>query len=145
MFSGETFIYVGTSKDAVWGSAGVDAVKHLKEAIDQAGQPAPEKVDPVVISYQIQVAKLVTLMEIVEKEKPPKDDKRSKPSKEELQRRKDLEKFRKLAQAAMGNCNSMMHGELKRTGNKIEGFLELNECVLKYVGSIIADGVKQLQ
>jgi hypothetical protein len=38
-----------------------------------------------------------------------------------------------------------MTGELRRNGNKIEGFIELNQCTLKYVGSIIADTVKSLQ
>ncbi len=139
IFAGETALYVGTSKDAVWGAAGVDALKHLATAIYQVAQPAPEKVDPVVISYQVQVAKLVTLLEILQKEAPALNAPKTK---EQIKEQKDIEKYRKLAQDAMGDCNSLLRGELRRTDNKIEGFLELNECVLRYIGSMIADGVK---
>ena len=91
------------------------------------------------MSYQVQVAKLVKLAEVIQKEIPEGT------GKEAQQQRKDIEKYRKLAQDAMAGCDSLMRGELKRTDNKIEGFIELNECVLKYVGSLIADGAKQLQ
>lgn len=142
IFKGETVAYVGTSKDAVWGAAGTDAITHLKAAIDEAAKPAPEKADPVFITYQVQVAKLVTLMEIVEKEAPAGN---AQLNKEEKQRLKDLERYRKLAQEAMNGCNSLMTGEAKRNDKKIEGHMELNQCVLQFVGSVIADAVKQLQ
>ena len=141
VFPGENKVYVGTSSDAVWGAAGEDCLKHLKTAIDQTGQPAPEKVDPVVVSYQVQFSKLVKLLEVIQKELPSG----AGLTKEQQQQRKDLEKYRKLAQDAMTGCDSLVRGELRRTDNKIEGFVELNECVLKYVGSIIADGAKQLK
>ena len=141
VFPNENKVYVGTSSEAVWGAAGVDCLTHLKTAIDQAGQPAPEKIDPVVVSYQVQFSKLVKLLEVIQKELPSGDGL----TKEQQQQRKDLEKYRKLAQDAMTGCDSLVRGELRRTDNKIEGFVELNECVLKYVGSIIADGAKQLK
>ncbi|WP_010581755.1 hypothetical protein [Schlesneria paludicola] len=139
IFAGETALYVGTSKDAVWGAAGAEGLAQLKVAIDKTAAPASEKVDPIVISYLFNVSKLMTLMEIVEKETP-------KPvGKEQIQRQKDLEKYRNLADASMKDCTPLVTGELKRTDNKIEGFLELNECVLKYIGAMIADGTKALQ
>jgi len=141
VFPNETKVYVGTSTEAVWGAAGVDCLNHLKTAIDQAAQPAPEKVDPVVVSYQVQFSKLVKLLEVIQKELPSG----AGLTKDQQQQRKDLEKYRKLAQDAMAGCDSLVRGELRRTDNKIEGFVELNECVLKYVGSIIADGAKQLK
>jgi len=141
VFPGESLIYVGTSKEAVWVAAGTEAVKHLTEAIDQVAKPAPEKADPVVVSYQIQLAKLVTLMEIVEKENPIGN---VAPTKEQKQRQKEIERFRNLAQQAMGGCASLMHGELRRTDNKIEGFIEMNNCVLTFIGSVIADKVKEV-
>ena len=141
VFADETVLYVGTSQEAVWGAAGVDSLTHLKAAIDQAAQPAPEKADPVVVSYQVQVAKLVKLVEIIQKELPAV----AGLTKDQQQQRKDLDKYRKLAQDAMAGCESLMKGELRRTDNKIEGFVELNECVLKYIGSVIADGAKQIQ
>lgn len=141
IFANETVFYVGTSEQAVWGAAGVDCLNHLKTAIDQAAKPAPETVDPVVMSYQFQAAKLVKLAEIIQREFPDGPGL----SKEQIQQRKDIEKYRKLAQDAMAGCDSLMKGELKRTDKKIEGYIELSECVLRYVGSLIADGAKQLQ
>jgi hypothetical protein len=141
VFANETVIYVGTSQDAVWGATGVDCLEHLKAAIDQTAKPAPETVDPVVVSYQVQVSKLVRLMEVIQKELPDGPGQ----TKEQIQQRKDLDKYRNLAQTAMEGCDSVMRGEVRRTDQKITGFVEMNECVLKYIGSLIADGVKQLQ
>lgn len=134
LFKGETKLQVGTSKDAVWLACGVDSQKHLFEAIDQTAQPAPETVSPVVISYHVQVAKLITLLETIQKEMPALN-----PTSQ-----KDVEKFRKMAQETMGDCSSLMHGELKRTDNKVEGFIEFNECVLRFIGSSIADTIKSM-
>lgn len=139
IFAGETTLHVGLSKDALWIAAGTDAVKHLNAAIDQVAQPAPQKVDPVFLKYVLQMSQLVPLMEVVQKEAPAGNGAKTK---EQQQAEKDLEKFRKLAHEAMGNTKSIWHGELKRTDDKIEGFLELDQNVLKYIGSLIADGVK---
>ena len=141
VFADNSVIYVGTSQDAVWGAVGADGLAQLKTAIDQAALPAPEKVDPVVVSYQVQVAKLVKLVEVIQKELPAV----AGLTKDQQQQRKDLEKYRKLAQDAMAGCESLMKGELRRTDNKIEGFIDMNECVLKYIGSMVADGAKQIQ
>ena len=140
-FADNTVLYVGTSQDAVWGAVGADGLAQLKTAIDQTAQPAPEKADPVVVSYQVQLAKLVKLVDIIQKELPAV----AGLTKDQQQQRKDLDKYRKLAQDAMAGCESLLKGELRRTDNKIEGFVELNECALKYIGSVIADGAKQIQ
>ncbi len=140
-FADNTVLYVGTSQDAVWGAAGADGLAQLKTAIDQTAQPAPEKADAVVVSYQVQLAKLVKLVDIIQKELPAV----AGLTKDQQQQRKDLDKYRKLAQDAMAGCDSLLKGELRRTDNKIEGFVELNECALKYIGSVIADGAKQIQ
>ena len=149
-FAGESVLYVGTSKDVVWGAAGADAIKHLKEAIDQAAKPAPEKADPVFMNYQIHVEKISNLLDSIKvdapKDAPPpktKDEERIQKDKERVQ--KSIEKYRDLAKKAMAGCDSLMHGELKRDGNSISGFLEINDCVLKYVGAMMANGVKELK
>lgn len=139
IFPGEKKILIGTSKNAVWTAAGDDALNHLKSAIDQAAKPAPEKADPVVLNYQVQVAKLVTLLDIAQKEMPALNSPTAK-EKERLQ--KEVEKHRKLAKDSMGNCDSLLKGDLRRTGDKIEGYFEMNECVLKYIGATVADTVK---
>ncbi len=158
IFGAETVLYVGTHKDSVWCAAGINAMKYLTSAIDQAALPAPETTDPIVLNYQFQLDQLVNLTDLVQKKEDlaPKKDETSTGSapktkeqlqheKEQRQREKDVEKYRKLAQDSMGGCNALLHGELRRTGKKIEGFLEINDCVMKYIGSMIADGVKVLQ
>ena len=134
IFKGETKFLVGTTKDAIWVAAGIDALTHLKEAIDQSAKPAPEKASPVVISYHVQLAKLITLLEIIQKESPAMNP----------ANQKDVDKFRKMAQETMGDCPSLMHGELKRTDNQVDGFIEFNECVLRFIGSSIADTIKSM-
>lgn len=134
LFKGETKLLVGTSKDAVWLACGTDSQKHLTESIDLTAKPAPETVSPVVISYHVQVSKLITLLETVQKEMPALN-----PTKQ-----KDVEKFRKMAQETMGDCQSLINGELKKTDNKVEGYIEFNECVLRFIGSSIADTIKSM-
>jgi len=146
-FAGESVMYVGTSKDAVWGAAGLDAVKHLKDAIDQAAKPAPEKADPVVVNYQVHVAKVSKFLDAIKpepaKEEPPKTKDQERIQKDKERAQKAIEKYHDLAQKAMAGCDSLMHGELKRNGNTMDGFLEVNECVLKYIGTMMANGVKE--
>jgi hypothetical protein len=144
-FAGQSSIFVGTSKDAVWGAAGEDAVNHLKKAIDQAAKPAPETIDPVVVAYELQPDKLTNLLDAVKLNIPESSALSAEQIKERERAQKELEKYRKLANDAMNGCSALMKGELKRTGNKMEGYLEINECVLKYIGSMIADGVKVIQ
>ncbi|WP_375314924.1 hypothetical protein [Schlesneria sp. DSM 10557] len=141
VFPGENKVYVGTSGDAIWGAAGVECLTHLQAAIDEAAKPAPEKANPVFVNYQLQLGKIVKLAEVIQKDLP------SGPglTKDQQQQVKDLEKYRKLASDAMLNCESLIQGELRRNDNKIEGFVEVSECVLKFVGSIVADGAKQLK
>jgi hypothetical protein len=146
VFPGENLIYVATSKDAVWGAAGTNAVDKLKEAIKQAAEPAPEKVDPRVVYFTANAARLVDLFDIVRPEAQPIDTTLSKDEQARIkQQQKELETYRKLAAEATDKCDAMIGGEIKKNGNKVEGSFDVSECVLKFVGSAIGDFAKNMQ
>jgi hypothetical protein len=146
LFPGEDTIYVATSKDAVWGAIGVNAVAELKAAIQQAAAPAPNMVDPRVMYFTAHAARLVELLDIVRPEPQKIDEKLSKQEQERLKtREKDLEKIRKLAIEATANCDALFSGEVRKTGSRVEGSLDVSECVLKFVGAVTADFAKVFQ
>lgn len=146
LFPGEQTIYVATSKEAVWGAAGVDALKELEAAIKEAAQPAPESVDPRVVYFTANAARMIELMDIVRPEVQPVGEKLTKDEKARLkQRDKDLERVRKLAVEATAGCDALFSGEIKKNENKVEGWMDVSECVLKFIGSVTADFAKDMQ
>lgn len=146
LFPGETTLYVATSKDAVWGAAGVDALAELEAAVKSVGGAAPAAVDPRIVYFTASAAKLIDLMDIVRPEAQPIDEKLSKDEKDRIKTaKKDMERVRKLATEATAACDAIFSGEIKKNGDKVEGYTDVSECVLKVIGSIIADFGKDLQ
>ncbi|MEK6262489.1 MAG: hypothetical protein AABP62_28155, partial [Planctomycetota bacterium] len=135
-FPGETLIHVATSKDAVWIAIGTDVQADLMAAINAAAGPAPEMVDPIVGSFSANMTKVVALIEALEPE-PAETTGPKTPA------QKEREKIRKLAQQAVVDCEPRIAMELKRNGSVIEGTINVTECALKFVGTIIADFSKQ--
>jgi hypothetical protein len=146
LFPGEQTIYVATSKDTVWGAAGVDALKELEAAIKEAAGAAPAAVDPRVVYFTANAARLIEVMDILRPEEQPIDEKLTKDEKARIkQRDKDLERVRKLAVEATVGCDALFSGEIKKDGNKVDGWMDVSECVLKFIGSVTADFAKDLQ
>ncbi len=146
LFPGDTVIYVATSKDAVWGAAGVNAVEALEAAIKQAAEAAPEKADPRVVYFSAHGGRLVELLDIIKPEPQKIDEKLSKDEQSRLkQQQKETERVRKLATEATANCDAVFSGEVKKNGNKVEGSLDVSECVLRFIGSVIAEFSKDFQ
>lgn len=146
LFPGETQFYVATSKDAVWGAAGVDALAELEAAMKQVSQPAPETVDPRVLYFKAHAGRLVDLLDIAKPEPQKIDESLSKDEQKRLiQQRKDLEQVHKLALEATADCDAVFTGEMKKVGNKVEGSMDVSECVLKFIGAVTADFAKVFQ
>jgi len=146
LFPGESIIYVATSKDAVWGAAGVNAVEELTAAIKQAAEPAPEKVDPRVLYFSAHAARMVELLDIVRPEPQKIDETLPKDEQaRQRQRAKDLDQVRKLAVDATAKCDSIFSGEIKKDGKSIVGTIDVSECVLKFIGAVTADFAKVFQ
>lgn len=140
IFGGEPVIYVGVSKDAVWGAAGEGSLELLKGAIDAAAKPAPEKVDPKFVEAGGQfgpgarlIDKLVTKRHA---DNPTKD-------KKILAQRKEQERIIKLAVEAFKDGTDRSKLELSREGTTITGSADINPPVFKFLGSAIADFVKE--
>lgn len=141
VFPGEKVFYVATTKNAVWGAAGPNSITDLKSAIDQAAQPAPEKVDPAFFSFAARTDVLVDMLEILQPEKVAGAVK----TKEALQREKEMEKYRKLAADAVVGCTPLATGQTSRNGDKIEGTVQVNQCFLRFIGSIFGDVANQFK
>lgn len=141
-FPGETQILVATSKDAVWGAIGTDAQTSLTAAINMVAGAAPEQTDSTVLTFSANTAKLVEMWDALRPETSKSDAPKTK---EEQQRKKELDNLRKLATDATTGCEPIVSGLMKRNGDKIEGTLDVSECALKFVGSVIADFAKKLQ
>ena len=137
-FPGETVIHVATSKEAVWIAIGTTAQADLTAAINAAAGPAPEKVDPIVGSFSANMTKLVQLIEALEPDQPETTGPKTPAQKER-------EKIRSLAEQAVKDCEPRLSMELKQTGNVIEGTIDVTECALKFVGTLIADFAKDME
>lgn len=131
-FPEEKQILVATSKDAVWIAVGTNAQAELTTAITAVEQPAPEKADPVVATFSANMAKLVAMVEAIRPEQPESTGPKTAAQ-------KDAEKVRGLAEQAVKGCEPRLSMELKRNGNIIEATIDVTECALKVVGTLIAD------
>lgn len=131
---GEPTVYVGVSKDAVWGAAGEGALDELKEAITQAGQPAPAKADPVFASLQMRFGPWVQVLDILRSReaKPAAGDKTAQ---EEEKRRT---KLRKISQDAFAPGDDLLEVTLRREDDRVIGQLEGHPGIQRFIGSVIA-------
>ena len=137
-FPGESQVHVATSKEAVWFAIGTSAQADLTAAITAAAGPVPEKVDPVVAYLSANMAKLVGLFEALEPDHPETTGPKTPAQKQR-------EKIRNLAEQAVKDCEPWLTSEAKRNGNVIEGTLDVTECALKFVGTLIADFAKDME
>jgi hypothetical protein len=79
-------------------------------------------------------------MDVVRPEPQKIDEKLSKEEQSRLKARdKELEKVRKLAIEATSKCDAVFSAEVKKEGDKVEGSLDVSECVLTFIGSVIGD------
>ena len=137
-FPGETVIHVATSKEVVWFAIGHNAQADLTAAINAAAGPAPAMVDPIIAYFSGNMTKLVAMFEALAPDKIESTGPKTPAQKER-------EKIRSLAEQAVKDCEPWLTSELKRNGNVIEGTLDVTECALKFVGTIIADFSKQFE
>ena len=142
LFPGERDFYLGIGANTLWGAAGTDSLSHLKTALEQAAQAAPENVDPALLSYQVHMGKLTTLLDSVQKQLSSHSVVLTQ---EERQTRKEMETYLRLARETLTGCDSLTQGTLRRVDSKIEGNAEVNECVLTYIGSILATVMQELE
>ncbi len=140
MFGGEPVLHVGTSKDAVWGAAGEGSLEILKGAIDAAAKPAPEKVDPKFVEAGGQFgpgARLINKMVTKQYAGNPTKDKKI------LAQRKERERLIQLAVDSFKDGTDRSTMQLSREGTTIRGAATINPPVFRFLGSVIADFVKE--
>ena len=142
VFAGETEFYLGTSRDAVWCAAGDNCLTSLITAIDRTAKSAPDQVEPVLFDYHINLGRLVSILDSVQKQFSSRDKALTQGQRET---RRDIEKYLKVAKDSMSSCEATMDGDLRLTHNHLEGSAQFNECSLRCLGSIVAATVKDLE
>ena len=89
-------------------------------------------VDPIVGSFTANATKLIAFVDAMSPEPPETTGPKTTAQ-------KDREKIRNLAEQAVAGCEPRFSMELKRNGNVIEATIDVTECALKFVGTMIAD------
>jgi len=139
LFAGEPIFYIGTSEKVVWGAAGENALDELKAAIDATQKEAPAKVDPEFFSLKANFGPLVELASILRSKEPKKvpEDKDEKAAQDDLD--KQLKKIKKFAEDSFGGCDVALQATLRRDGDVVIGEMSIQECVLQFLGSAVAN------
>ena len=113
-FIGETTLYVGAAKEAVWVAAGEGALDSLKAAIKKAAQPAPAGAEKTPFG------------EFVVRLKPWAEEIATEPSK-----KKGDDKYRKMLLSSLKAGTTTLAGTVKRQDNKIVGEITMQKGILR--------------
>lgn len=118
MFLGESTVYIGTSKDAVWFASGQGALPELKIAINAQAGPAVAKPAGEFVDVFIKVKPWLEL--------------RSKAA-----GTKGRPEIRALAEEALKDQDALTM-KLTRKGDKVLGEMNVQTDVLRFIGAMIA-------
>jgi hypothetical protein len=121
-FIGQTTLYVGAAKEAIWVAAGEGALDSLKAAIKKAAQPAPAGAEKVPFG------------EFVVRLKPWVEEIATEPSK-----KKGDDKYRKMLLSSFEGGDDTMAGTIKRQDNKIVGEITMQKGILRFAGKAASD------
>jgi hypothetical protein len=121
-FIGETTLYVGASKEAIWVAAGEGALDSLKAAIKKAAQPAAAGAEKAPFG------------EFVVRLKPWAEEMAAEPAK-----KKGDDKYRKMLSASLEGGDDTMTGTIKRQDNKIVGEITMQKGILRFAGKAASD------
>ena len=134
-FPGETMLYVATSKEAVWIAMGVNAQADLTAAMTLVDEPPPATPGSVIALISANVSSLVGLLDALQ----PKTIESKGPT---TPKQKERDKIRDLATLATAGCEPRIVFEVVRNGRIIEGKLDVSECALRFVWTVIGDKAK---
>lgn len=142
VFQNERVFHIGVGKGVVWAAAGNGSLGHLKAVVDQTSQTQSHKSGFPVASCRLRPGKLLPLIESSYKQFWSRDIPLTQ---EEKQLRKETELHLKLAREAMVGCESIVAIEVRKGDHQLVGSLELNECVLKSIGSLLGNMMYELK
>ncbi len=121
-FIGQTTLYVGSAKEAIWVAAGEGALDSLKAAIKKAAQPAAAGAEKAPFG------------EFVIRLKPWAEEIATQPSK-----KKGDDKYRKMLLSSFEGEDDTLAGTVKRQDNKIVGEITMQKGVLRFAGKAASD------
>lgn len=135
----EQAVYVGTSKDVVWCAIGDGALEELATAIAAVSKGPAAEPTKEVLSYQVRLGPWIRWIQAVEESRPkPKTPK----TRTELQAEKERKEKLSIAEEALRAGDDVISGSLSRDGEVVLGNLEVQQGVLRAVGSLIAKFAK---
>ncbi|MBI1345155.1 hypothetical protein GC163_02585 [bacterium] len=135
LFGGEPVMYIGTTQDAVWGATGEGSLDRLKAAIDQAAKPASEAIAADFLTLEMRFEPWVKMLDLLRSKEPPSTT--ADEAERELAKQRD--KIRKYALDTFADCDSVLTAKLTKQGEVVTGSVDVSRCLLKFVGTLIAD------
>jgi hypothetical protein len=151
-FFGGTELYVGTKDDAVWCTAGENALPELKEAIKKVAEPPTDEARNRFLSLLVKMGPWVELRDQsagAKRAAPPApksqkaSGKKKGPALSDLLQPGGSPKVRKLALEAAKAGDDTFEVQLDRSGDQVVGFLHANTGILRFAGKLIADFSKE--
>ncbi len=121
-FIGADQLYVGSSKDTLWATAGENSLVMLKTAIKKTKQPAAAG------------SEKAPWLELIVRLKPWIDESLTQPPK-----KKGADHYPKLIQSALQTGDDQLSVRMTREGNKIVGVAEVQKGILRAAGKIASD------
>ena len=133
-------IYVATGENELWLAAGSDALARLKEAVKELEQQTTkDSADPATDGDFYQFSFRCGPWFRFWDEQAKKSQNNSNLTEAEKTAREEAANLRKLAIEACQTGDDTISGTLKRTGNRVEGTMQLNESVLRFISKVVAD------
>ncbi|WP_298860448.1 hypothetical protein [uncultured Gimesia sp.] len=117
-------LYVGSTPDALWMAAGINAIDRIKTAAKLVKEDPPEDVSPNVIELNL---KTLPWLKMIDR----------------LREKKGNQEIRDLALKSLTNVDDTFTFVMKRDGDSINGNAKLDKGILRFIGNIIAKFSKE--
>ncbi|MCH9655076.1 MAG: hypothetical protein K0U86_00835 [Planctomycetes bacterium] len=117
-------LYVGSTPDALWMAAGINAIDRIKTAAKLVKEDPPEDISPNVIELNL---KTLPWLKMIDR----------------LREKKGNQEIRDLALKSLTNADDTFTFVMKRDGDSINGNAKLDKGILRFIGNIIAKFSKE--
>jgi len=124
LFGAGESLYVGSTPEALWISAGPDAIQRIKDAAAKVKEPAPEEISPNVIELNVKTRPWLKLIN-------------------KIRDKKGNVEMREMLLKSLTAEDDTFSFIMKRDGDIIDGKAKLDKGILKFIGNVIAKFSKE--
>lgn len=124
LFGAGESLYVGSTPEALWVSAGPDAIQQIKDAAAKVKEPAPEEISPNVIELNVKTRPWLKLIN-------------------KIRDKKGNVEMREMLLKSLTAEDDTFSFIMKRDGDIIDGKAKLDKGILKFIGNVIAKFSKE--